>query len=54
MKYHIKYWYARLRNDFLRLIFIRPSEQQYVEEVMGSLRRDPELRRHLKNHGDIQ
>lgn len=28
MKRHLVYWWARIRNDFLRLVLVGPSEQQ--------------------------
>jgi len=39
MKWHIVYWWARLRNDFLRLCWFGPTEAQYVQEVMAGLRK---------------
>lgn len=39
MKWHIVYWWARLRNDFLRLCWFGPNEAQYVQEVMAGLRK---------------
>jgi len=50
MKRHLKYWLARIRNDFLRLFWTGPNEEQFVEEVMASLRRDPELAVLLDEH----
>ena len=50
MKRHIRYWWARLRNDFLRLILIGPSEAQFVEELMAGLRRDEHLANLLDKH----
>lgn len=50
MKRHLHYWWARIRNDFLRLVFIGPSEQQFVEEHMTKLRRDPVIARLLDEH----
>lgn len=48
MNWHLRYWLARLRNEFLQLTFRRPSEEQAVEEVMSGLKRDPLLRRLLE------
>ena len=47
---HIRYWLARLRNDFLRLCWFGPSEEQYVEEIMSSLKRDAHLEMLLNEH----
>lgn len=47
MKYHCLYWWAKLRNDFLRLCWFGPSESQFVEELMRSLERDSHLRKLL-------
>lgn len=44
MKYHIRYWWAKLRNDFLRLFWLGPNEAQFVEELMADLRRGSDLR----------
>lgn len=43
MRRHLKYWIARIRNDFLRLFWSGPNEEQFVEEVMSGLRRDAGL-----------
>lgn len=43
MKRHLAYWWARIRNDFLRLAWLGPTEEQFVEEVMTGLRRDKKL-----------
>jgi hypothetical protein len=40
MTRHLLYWWARVRNDFLRLCWFGPTEHQFVEEVMAGLRRD--------------
>lgn len=37
---HLRYWWARIRNDFLRLCLLGPNESQFVEEIMLDLRRD--------------
>lgn len=50
MKRHLRYWYARIRNDFLRLVLIGPSEHQFVEEQITKLRRDPLIARLLDEH----
>ena len=50
MKYHIRYWWAKLRNDFLRLFWFGPSEEQFVEEVMSDLERSDGLRALLDKH----
>ena len=43
MKRHVRYWWAKLRNDFLRLFWFGPNEAQFVEEVMSGLRRDKHM-----------
>lgn len=50
MKRHLKYLWAKIRNDFLRLLWTGPNEAQFVEEVMAGLRRDPELAALLDEH----
>lgn len=47
MKYHLLYWWAKLRNDFLRLCWFGPNESQFVEELMRGLERDSHLRKLL-------
>lgn len=44
MKWHLRYWWARLKNDFLQLTLRQPNEAQAVEEIMSDLKRDPTLR----------
>ncbi len=43
MKRHLQYWWAKIRNDFLRLCWFGPNEAQFVEEVISGLRRDAGL-----------
>lgn len=50
MKRHLRYWWARIRNDFLRLCWFGPNEHQFVEEVMSGLRRDKKLAELLDEH----
>jgi hypothetical protein len=39
VKWHFIYWWARLRNDFLRLVWFGPDECQYVQEMMAGLKK---------------
>jgi mRNA-degrading endonuclease YafQ of YafQ-DinJ toxin-antitoxin module len=48
---YVKYWWARLRNDFLRLTPFGPSEAQLIEEVLAKLKRDKKLAEILRDHG---
>jgi hypothetical protein len=47
MNYHLRYWLARLRNEFRQLTLQPPSEKDVVGEVMGKLKLNPELRKLL-------
>ena len=45
MNYHLRYWLARLRNEFRQLTLQRIPEEDAVEQVMSGLKRDPGLRK---------
>lgn len=45
MNFHLRYWLARLRNEFRQITFQRLSEKDAVEQVMSGLKRDPGLRK---------
>lgn len=45
MNYHLRYWLARLRNEFRQLTLQPPSEKDVVEQAMSGLKRDPGLRK---------
>lgn len=47
MIWHIRYWLARLRNEFRQLTLRRSTDESAVAEVMGGLKRDPTLRQLL-------
>jgi hypothetical protein len=44
MKWHLRYWLAKIRNDFLRLFWLGPTGDQCATEIMAGLKRDPGLR----------
>ena len=45
MNYHLRYWLARLRNEFRQLTLQPLSEKDVVEQAMSGLKRDPSLRK---------
>lgn len=45
MNFHLRYWLARLRNEFRQITLQRLSEKDVVEQVMSGLKRDPKLRK---------
>lgn len=45
MNMHLRYWLARLRNEFRQLTLQEPDEADCVEQVMSGLKRDPTLRK---------
>lgn len=45
MNYHLRYWLARLRNEFRQITFQRLNEADVVEQTMCGLKRDPRLRK---------
>jgi len=45
MNYHLRYWLARLRNEFRQITFQPVNEADAVEQVMSGLKRDPGLRK---------
>ena len=51
---HLRYWWARIRNDFLRLCWFGPTEHQFVDEVMLGLRRDKVISDLLDEHSKAE
>lgn len=45
LKWHLRFWWAKLRNDFKQITLQRLDEKTVVEQVMSGLKRDPVLRK---------
>lgn len=50
MNYHLRYWWAKLKNDWRQITLRRLDEETVVEQVMSGLKRNPELREIIEDH----